>query len=132
MTPAQVQRWLDAYVHAWETSEPAEIGDLFTETAEYRWHPWDKGEDVVHGRHRIVAEWLRNPDAPGTFAARYRPLVVTDDMAIAEGTSLYYSDQTRQVIDRTYYNLWVLRFAEDGRCRSFTEWFMLAPAPTGV
>jgi hypothetical protein len=132
MTPVQVQRWLDAYVHAWETNEPAEIGDLFTETAEYHWHPWDEGEDVVYGRHRIVAEWLRNPDAPGTFLAEYHPLVVTDDTVVAEGTSVYYSDETRQVIDRKYHNLWVLSFAEDGRCRSFTEWFMLAPAPTAV
>jgi hypothetical protein len=131
VTPTQVQWWLDAYVHAWETNEPAEIGDLFTETAEYRWHPWDTGDDVVRGRDRIVAEWQSNPDAPGTFSGQYRPLAVTDEMAIAEGMSVYYSNDTRQVVDRTYYNLWVLRFAEDGRCRSFTEWFMLAPPPEG-
>lgn len=27
-----------------------------------------------------------------------------------------------------YHNLWVLRFTDDGRCRSFTEWYMEAPA----
>jgi hypothetical protein len=35
----QVQRWLDAYTHAWITYEPDEIGALFTDAAEYRWHP---------------------------------------------------------------------------------------------
>jgi hypothetical protein len=47
---AQVQRWLDAYTHAWMTYDPDEISALFTDDAEYRWHPWDDGDEVAHGR----------------------------------------------------------------------------------
>ncbi len=31
-----VQRWLDAYTHAWITYDPGEIGALFTDNAESR------------------------------------------------------------------------------------------------
>jgi hypothetical protein len=123
-----VQRWLLAYVHAWETYDPAEIGALFTDDAEYRWHPWDEGDDVARGRDAIVGAWLSSRDAPGTYQGEYRPLVVRDDQAIAVGTSRYFGDDTRSELDREYHNLYVLRFADDGRCRSFTEWYMKAPA----
>ncbi len=42
MTHDDVQAWLDRYVDAWRTYDPAVIGDLFTEGAEYRYHPWDE------------------------------------------------------------------------------------------
>ena len=123
-----VQRWLHAYAHAWETYDPAEIGALFTDDAEYRWHPWDEGDDVARGREEIVRAWLSSRDAPGTYLGEYRPLMVQDDQAIAVGTSRYFDHDTRSALDREYHNLWVLWFADDGRCRSFTEWYMKAPA----
>jgi nuclear transport factor 2 (NTF2) superfamily protein len=123
-----VRRWLDAYSDAWETYDPAKIGSLFTDDAEYRWHPWDEGDEVAHGRQRIVAVWMENRDAPGTYRGTYRPVLVKDDVAIAVGTSIYYSDDSRETIDRVYHNLWMLHFADDGRCRSFTEWYMQAPS----
>ena len=122
-----VQRWLHAYSHAWETYDPAEIGALFTDDAEYRWHPWDEGDDVARGREEIVGAWLSSRDTAGTYEGEYRPLMVRDDQAIAVGTSRYFRDDTRSAVDREYHNLWVLRFADDGRCRSFTEWYMKAP-----
>jgi hypothetical protein len=48
--------------------------------------------------------------------------------AIAVGTSLYYSSANQEILERKYHSLWVLRFAADGRCGSFTEWYMKAPA----
>src|SRR5690242_5071159 len=63
----QIQRWLDAYTHAWLTYEPDEISALFTDDAEYRWHPWDEGDNVARGRAQIVAAWLENRDQAGTY-----------------------------------------------------------------
>lgn len=123
----QVQRWLDAYTRAWITYDPDQIGALFSDDAEYRWHPWDEGDDVARGRSEIVAAWLANPDAAGTYRGAYRPLLVSGDQAIAVGFSSYYTDDTQTTLDRVYHNLWVLRFDEEGRCRSFTEWYMKAP-----
>lgn len=122
-----VQHWLDAYTHAWITYDPDEIGALFTEDAEYRWHPWDEGDDVARGRTAIVAAWLENRDRPGTYRGAYRSLLVQGDQAVAVGTSLYFTSDTQQTLDRAFHNLWVLRFTDQGQCRSFTEWYMQAP-----
>ncbi len=122
-----VQRWLDAYNHAWTTYDPYEIGSLFTDDAEYRWHPWDERDDVARGRSQIVAGWLENRDAAGTYRGVYRPLLVQDDVAIAVGMTFYYTDATQGTLDRAYHNLWVLRFSDARQCRSFTEWYMQAP-----
>lgn len=123
----QVQRWLDAYTDAWLTYDPGAIGALFTDDAEYRWHPWDEGDAVARGREAIVAAWLENRDAAGTYRGAYQPLLVQGDQAIAVGMSSYFTDDTRATLDRAYHNLWVLRFDDEGRCRAFTEWYMQAP-----
>ena len=70
VTHAAVSAWIAAYLKAWETYDPEDVGALFTEDAEYRWHPADEPEK---GRAAIVYGWL-NPyddpsrrDKPGTF-----------------------------------------------------------------
>lgn len=124
---AMVQRWLDAYNQAWITYDPDEIGALFADDAEYRYHPWDEGDDVLRGRAQIVANWLENRDKAGTYRGEYKPLLIQGDQAIAVGLSYYYTDETQATLDRAYHNLWVIRFTDAGQCRSFTEWYMEAP-----
>ena len=124
---AQAQLWLDAYVRAWETYDPAAIGDLFTEDAEYRWHPWDDDDHIARGRRAIVEAWLKTRDKPGTYTGAYRPLLVHGDTVIAVGVSRYYKDASRRTLDREYHNLWVMEFDGAGKCRSYTEWFMKTP-----
>jgi hypothetical protein len=125
-----VQAWLDRYVHAWETYDEAEIGELFSEDAEYRYHPWD---EPVAGRAAIVRDWVApegsasTRDVPGTYAAAYTPYAVDDDVAVAVGTSTYWKDASRAEVDRVYHNVYLLRFDADGRCSSFTEYFMKLP-----
>src|SRR6185312_8057327 len=67
---ARAQRWLDDYVRAWETYDPAAIGELFSADAEYRWHPWDEGRAIAHGRQAIVSAWMKDRDTPGTYTGR--------------------------------------------------------------
>jgi hypothetical protein len=43
MTHDDVQAWLDRYIAAWASYDPAAIGDLFTDDARYRFHPSDEG-----------------------------------------------------------------------------------------
>jgi hypothetical protein len=121
MTHDDVHAWLDAYVDAWRTYDPASIAALFTEDATYAYHPWDEGADVVRGRDAIVANWLEERDPPGSWEARYRPLLVEGERAVATGTTSYANGDT-------YWNLWVLRFREDGRCSGFVEWYMIPPS----
>jgi hypothetical protein len=124
MTREDVQAWLDAYLEAWRTYEPTAIAALFTEDATYAYHPWDEGEAVVRGRDAIVANWLEEQDPPDSWEAQYRPLMVEGEQAVTTGTTRYTEGET-------YHNLWVLRFADGGRCAEFVEWFMVPP-PDGT
>jgi SnoaL-like domain len=115
MTRERVQAWLDAYVEAWRSYDG--IGDLFAGDATYRYHPYD---EPLRGRQAIVDDWLDDRDEPGSWEATYAPLLVDGDMAVATG-------ETRYAEGRTFSNLFVLAFDGDGRCRSFTEWYMEHP-----
>ena len=127
ITHETVQAWLDAYERAWETYDPEQIAALFSENAEYRWHPAD--EPVV-GRDEIVRAWVApegnesSRDAAGTYLGEYRPYAVDGHRAVAIGTSTYWTDASRSKLERVYYNNWLLEFDDDGRCRSFTEYYM--------
>ena len=129
MNHDDVQSWLDRYVAAWESYDEAEIGELFSADAVYRYHPQDEG---VSGRAAIVADWLTQGgdpakrDAPGTFEGDYAPYAVDDDVAVAVGTTIYWTDATHATVVRRYYNVYLLAFDADGKCRSFTEYY-LAP-----
>jgi ketosteroid isomerase-like protein len=120
VTHDALQRWLDAYVEAWRTYDPAAIAALFSEDATYAYHPYDEGEEVVRGREALVADWLEEPDEPGSWEASYRPLVVEGQRAVAEGTTSYTDGEF-------YWNLWTLSFDEDNRCTEYVEWFMVRP-----
>ena len=127
LTHEAVQRWLDAYAHAWDTYDASDVEPLFTEDAEYRYHPAD---DPEAGRDEIVFGWL-NPagnasrrDKPGTYVMDVHPFAVDGNRAVAVGTCTYYTDASKSKVDRIYYNNWLLEFADDGRCRSFIEYYM--------
>jgi ketosteroid isomerase-like protein len=123
------QRWLNAYSRAWESYDPKAIADLFSEDAEYRWHPWDEGDAIARGRKAIVAAWLKSRDSPGTYTGDYHPLLVHADTLVAVGVSRYYTDASRKKLDREYHNLWIVEFDKAGRCSAFTEWYMKTPKP---
>jgi ketosteroid isomerase-like protein len=128
MNSADVDRWLQAYIDAWKTYDRDQIGALFAEDVEYRYHPYD---DAIKGREAVVASWLGdgdNADAStrdpeGTYDATYRAIAVNGDVAIATGRSIYTTEPGGDV-DKIFHNCFVMRFDDQGRCREFTEWFM--------
>ena len=95
-----LQAWLDRYVEAWKSYDPDQIASLFGEEATYRYHPYD---------------------------ARYEPYAIDGDQAVAIGTSSYWTDATRSKLERIYYNVFLLRFDDEGRCVDFTEYFLKGP-----
>jgi hypothetical protein len=123
MTRDDVQRWLDRYVDAWRTYDVATIGDLFAAEATYRYHPYD--EDAVVGREAIVADWREDQDAPGSWSAHYEPYAVDGDRAVAIGESRYLNEDGS--LRTLFFNNWLLRFDDDGRCVEFVEYFMELP-----
>jgi hypothetical protein len=127
ITNETVQEWLDAYARAWETYDPEQIAALFSERAAYRWHPAD--EPTV-GRDEIVRAWVApsgnesSRDTPGTYLGEYHPYAVDGNRAVGVGTSTYWTDAARSKVERVYYNNWLLEFDDEGRCSSFTEYWM--------
>lgn len=127
MTHDQVQRWLDAYLAAWKSYDADEIAALFTDDAEYRYHPAD---EPVAGRDEIVRAWLApdgnesGRDEPGTYDGEYRPFAVDGNRAVAIGTSTYWTDASGSQLRNVFHNCWLLEFDDASRCRSFTEYYM--------
>ena len=124
MERADVDRWLERYIAAWKSYDEAEVRSLFTDDAEYRWHPWD---EPARGPEAIYKGWT-DPDAldqPGTFDATYSAYSVDGDRAVATGSSTYYESDGGP-IRAVYDNCFVMEFEGD-RCKSFTEWFMERP-----
>jgi ketosteroid isomerase-like protein len=111
---SDVEAWVDRYVQAWGSNDPAEIGALFTEDARYytapHRPPWEGRRDIVEG-------WLDRRDESGTWSFRYEVLAVCDDLGFVRGW-------TESRDDHDYSNLWVIRQEEDGRCSEFVEWWM--------
>ncbi len=128
MNRTAVDRWLEAYVEAWETYDRDKIAALFADDINYRYHPSD---DAIVGRDAVVQSWLgegdypdaSDRDAPGTFEAAYRAIAVEGDVAVATGISSY-RDEPGGPIVRVYDNCFVMHFDSEGRCREFTEWFV--------
>lgn len=119
-----VSRWLAAYIEAWRRNDREQVMALFTADAEYRYEPY---EEPLVGAAAIADSWADDPDEPDSWEARYAPVAVDGDTAVAVGTSRYRA--TAEQPARTYHNCFVLRFAADGRCRELTEWYVREPAP---
>ena len=125
MTHDEVQRWLDRYIAAWRSYDPNEVGELFSDDAEYRYHPWDA---PIRGRAEIVRAWVSpegsesDRDEPDSWDARYEPYVVDGNRAVAVGWSRYLAQGDTP--EKLYHNCYLLEYDAGGKCTSFTEFFI--------
>ena len=111
-----VNSWMDRYERAWTSNEPDDIQALFTEDAAY----YDKPNTAKpwNGHEEIVKAWSEAGDKPEDWTFEWTLLGQDGDVAFVQGVTTYLNGQP------TYDNLWVIRFAEDGRAREFTELYM--------
>ena len=116
-TRDEARTWVDGYVKAWTSNDEADIRALFTEDAEYRYHPW---EEPVRGQDAIVASWLDSKDEPDDWSFTWDVLAVDDGTVVVQGRTPYLNGSS-------YLNLWVIRLTEDGRASRFTEWYLEEP-----
>jgi ketosteroid isomerase-like protein len=122
MDHQQLLRWIDGYEAAWRTAGTAGLAGLFTPQATYRHSPY--AEPVV-GLENIAASWEAERDGPDEVFTMTREVVAVDgDTAVAR-VVVRYGEPLRQ----EYTDLWVLRFAADGRVREFEEWPFWPGAP---
>lgn len=107
--------WVRRYVSAWNSNDPDEIADLFSENARYYTLP---SRPPWEGRDEIGREWLENRDVPGDATFEYEVIAGTDDIGIVKGRTAYKAS------GKLYHNLWEVRLDELGRCREFVEWWI--------
>jgi len=109
--------WIESYKKAWASNEPDDIRALFTVDATYSYRPND--EKAPRGHVEIVASWVDSKDEPGDYSFEYWVVSESDDVAVVQAVTDYSRGS-----GKVYDNLWVIRFAEDGRASDFTEWYM--------
>jgi ketosteroid isomerase-like protein len=112
MTRDDVLRWVSAYERAWRDGDLGAVAMLFTDDATYRESPY---EPAHIGHEAIRAFWLVDEGRTFTVDAA---VVAVDGATAVVWLEVRYRDPTPQ----EYRDLWVLRFAEDGRVAAFEEW----------
>jgi uncharacterized protein (TIGR02246 family) len=117
LTKQQVNQWLEGYVKAWKSNNAREIAQLFTEDATYSTGPFD---DPWVGQEAIIEGWIGLGDQPSDWRFEYEVIAVDGDLGVMHGTTVYKSAGT-------FSNIWLMRFAKDGRCKDFREWFVRQP-----
>ncbi|CAN5574615.1 hypothetical protein BH10ACT7_BH10ACT7_31660 [soil metagenome] len=110
-----VSEWLEKYRIAWASNDPDDIRALFTEDATYAGSPFETAPWTGHDG--IVAGWIENADAIGDYSFEGVPLVYANGIGIIQGHTKYTNGDE-------YANLWVIHFADDGRAKSFVEWWV--------
>lgn len=120
MDRAQVIRWVGEYERLWRTPGTEGLVEIFTPDATYRQSPF---REPVVGLAEIRRMWEDERDsAHEEFEMTSGVLAVEDDTAVVRVHVRYGPPNNHEWLD-----LWVIRFADDGRCRAFEEW-PFAPA----
>jgi SnoaL-like domain len=107
-----VMRWVAGYERAWREGDVGALAGLFTEDARYRRSPYEPAEV---GLAAIGAFWRE--DEGETFTVEAAPVAVEGRDAVVR-LQVRYGDPVHE----EYRDLWVLRFAPDGRVEDFEEW----------
>jgi hypothetical protein len=107
-----VMRWVAEYERVWREGDLAGVARLFSDDARYRRSPY---EESNVGHAAIRAFWL--DDDGKTFTMTAEPVAVEGPDAVVRLKVLY-----QEPVAKEYLDLWVLRFAADGRVEDFEEW----------
>jgi uncharacterized protein (TIGR02246 family) len=126
MDRADVERWIEQYRRAWKSDDPDEIAALFTEDATYSPYPWPRDRNSWEGRETIVAKWIGHGDSKVGWRFEHEVLAVEGDTAVIEGWTAYDRGEGHPW-EEAYANVWLVRFADDGRAREFREWWVQRP-----
>jgi hypothetical protein len=114
---SNAQRFLDGYLDAWRTNDADSIRALFAPDATYRGSARDLQPAV--GIDEIIARWNEERDEPGTWTYEGGVDLQTATSAVIRGVTTY----TTGPKSGAYENVWLVRFAEDGRASEFQDWW---------
>jgi ketosteroid isomerase-like protein len=110
-----VEQWVDRYERLWRTPGTDQLVDLFVPGATYLPSPWSR---TLVGLDEIAQFWETERAGPEEdFTMASEVVAVEGDVAVVRVFVEYAAPGAGRWLD-----LWVLRFAPDGRCSSFEEW----------
>lgn len=122
MDRQQVVGWVAAYERAWRTPGTDTLGSIFTESASYLRAPY---AEPVRGLAAIAEMWEEERDGPAEIFELTSSIVAVEGDTAVVRAEVSYGPPTNQ----DFRDLWILRFAEDGRCYEFEEWPFAPPKP---
>lgn len=122
MDAADVRQWVAHYERVWRTPGTEALSEIFTEDATYLPSPW---AGRVTGLTDLANFWEAERDGPDERFTMTGEVVVADGSRAVVRVSVDYAKGSR------WRDLWVLEFAEDGRCRAFEEWPFAPDQPDG-
>ncbi|BCB90415.1 YybH family protein [Phytohabitans suffuscus] len=115
MDHSDVLRWVDAYERAWRTPGTDGLGEIFATGASYLQGPY---EEPVVGLPAIAAMWEAERAGPDEAFDLSREVVAVDGDTAVVRVEVRYGPP----LSERWRDMWVLRFAGDGRCAWFEEW----------
>jgi len=118
MTRQQLELWLTAYGRAWMNRDPEAAARLFSEDVTYHETPFAEPARGIEG---VRSYWAENTTVQRDVRFRHEVLALEGHRGIARWWAEYVRPTTgvRAKLD----GLFVLEFAEDGRCRRLEEWW---------
>ena len=114
MTREEVMRWVRAYEDGWRAEDRSAVGRLFTGEAKYLRSPY---ASPLVGHAAIESFWVDDAEDGSAFTMSAEPVAVEGTDAVVRVVVRYGGPVTQE-----YRDLWVLRFADDGRVEHFEEW----------
>ncbi|KAA5838247.1 nuclear transport factor 2 family protein [Saccharopolyspora hirsuta] len=107
--------WVAGYERAWRAPGVDALAELFTPDASYQQAPY---LEPVVGLDAIARMWEAERTGPDEqFRMTSSPVALEGDTAVVRVEVHYGGPEPQE-----YRDLWIVRFAADGRCRAFEEW----------
>jgi hypothetical protein len=112
--PSAVEDWIAGYERLWRTHGTDRLGELFTPEISYLPSPWAQ---AVSGLPALARFW------EGERAGADEPFEMRSDLVAVDGNTAV----VRVAVDYAatgsrWRDVWIIEFADDGRCRAFEEW----------
>jgi ketosteroid isomerase-like protein len=124
MDGSVVQQWVSGYERAWRTAGTEALADLFTPDVSYLPSPWATPLDGLGALGRFWEAERKGPDEEFVMTAE---VVAVDGPTAVVRVAVDYGEP----LFSRWRDLWVLRFADDGRCAAFEEWPFAPEQPDG-
>jgi ketosteroid isomerase-like protein len=125
MDREHVARWIAAYEAAWRAPGADALTGIFTPDSTYLQGPY---EEPVVGLPAIARMWDREREGPDEVFQLASDIIAVDGDTAVVRVDVSYGDPVTQ----EYRDLWLVRFAADGRCAAFEEWPFWPGEPFGA